>query len=221
MVWNKQSKKGGDVYSSPSTFYTSATIHLNDANPTADFPRSPINSHNPTHPHPSTQRDAPSEVGEVEQVERVRRFPAHLLVRTPDPYRGRVSSALSLEREGCGGWRGDDSENIWRVDDLDLEILTVRRAVELDQDFHQIDHCNARSIYAPWNVIQSELARMIPGLVPIDGGDRVRGNVGKRGWVAIVGGECVSHDLVAPHVLQGPDALNGDVEAPGEGYVSV
>ena len=36
-----------------------------------------------------------------------------------------------------------------------------------------------------------------------------------------VGGERVGHDLVAPCVLQGPDALNGDVEAPGEGYVSV
>jgi hypothetical protein len=38
---------------------------------------------------------------------------------------------------------------------------------------------------------------------------------------ANVGGERVSHDLVTPRVLRGPDALNGDAEAPGEGYVSV
>jgi hypothetical protein len=58
-------------------------------------------------------------------------------------------------------------------------------------------------------------------LVPIDGGDRVRGNVGKERRATNVGGERVGHDLVAPRVLQGPDALNGDVETPGEGHVSV
>jgi hypothetical protein len=64
-------------------------------------------------------------------------------------------------------------------------------------------------------------AGSIPGLVPIDGGDRVRGNVRKERRAANVGGERVGHDLVTPRVLQGPDALNGDVETPGEGHVPV
>lgn len=29
-------------------------------------------------------------------------------------------------REGCGYWRDDDPENLWRISDLDSENLTVR-----------------------------------------------------------------------------------------------
>jgi hypothetical protein len=64
-------------------------------------------------------------------------------------------------------------------------------------------------------------AGSVPCLVPIDRGDRVRGNVGKERRATNVGGERVGHDLVAPRVLQGPDALDGDVKTPGEGHISV
>ena len=60
---------------------SSAVIHINNANPTADSSRHPIDPHNPAHLRPLIQRDASSKVDEVEQVEDVRRLPAPLLVR--------------------------------------------------------------------------------------------------------------------------------------------
>jgi hypothetical protein len=53
-------------------------IHINNANPTADFPGRSIDPHNPTRPRPLIQRDASSKADEVEHV---RRLPASLLVR--------------------------------------------------------------------------------------------------------------------------------------------
>jgi hypothetical protein len=60
-----------------------------------------------------------------------------------------------------------------------------------------------------------------PALVPIDGGGRILGEVWRERQATNVVRERVSYGLGAPRVLQGLDALNGDVEAPGEGYVSV
>ena len=62
---------------------------------------------------------------------------------------------------------------------------------------------------------------MIPGLVPIDGGDWKRGKGRKERRAANVGRDGVTESLVAPRVLYSPDALKGDVEAPGENRISV
>jgi hypothetical protein len=64
-------------------------------------------------------------------------------------------------------------------------------------------------------------SRRIPGLVPIDGGDRIRGDVGKERRATSAEGERVGHDLAAPGALQTSDALNGNVDAPGESQLGV
>lgn len=80
-------------------------------------------------------------------------------------------------------------------------------------------------MYAPWNVTTKRenrraFAGRISGLVPIQGGNRIRGSVGKEHRAANVGGDDIVHDLVAPRVLQTCDALGGDLEAPRENRVS-
>jgi len=62
---------------------------------------------------------------------------------------------------------------------------------------------------------------MILDLVPVDGGDRERGNIWKERRAANVGRDGIYQDLVAPRVLRSSDALNGDVETPGESHISV
>ena len=56
--------------------------------------------------------------------------------------------------------------------------------------------------------------------MPVDGGDRKRGDTGKEHQAANVG-DGVSQGLVVPRVLQRSNALNGDVDIPGESHVSV
>ena len=56
-------------------------------------------------------------------------------------------------------------------------------------------------------------AGRIPGLVPVDGGDRKLGNVGKVFRAENVGGEGIGHDLVVPRMVQISGGLNGVVEA--------
>ena len=46
-------------------------------------------------------------------------------------------------------------------------------------------------------------------------------NGGKERWAANLSGEGASHDFIAPRVLHGPCALNGDVEIPGENKISI
>ena len=58
-------------------------------------------------------------------------------------------------------------------------------------------------------------------MVPVDAGDRIRGNVGKEGRATNVGGDGIAYDFVAPRVLQSSNALNGDVGTPGESHVPV
>ena len=70
----------GDMYSFPSTSYSSAVVHLNDTNPSTDFPQRPIDPYNPAHPHPLIQRNTSSKIDKVEQVERARRLSSHLLI---------------------------------------------------------------------------------------------------------------------------------------------
>jgi len=109
---------------------------------------------------------------------------------------------------------------------LDPENLTFGIFFRLDQELHRIDFCNIRSIYASRKYHLEARKRWtfsgtIPGLVPIDGGDRKRGDSGEECRAANVGGDGVRDNLVAPRVLQGSDALKGDVEAPGENRISV
>ena len=137
-----------------STFYLSAVINLNDANPTANFSRHQVDPHNPTHAHPLIQSDVSSG---NDQVEHVRRLPRHPLVGfleivSRSIRKGKLGDIVG-EGEGCGSWGGDDVENFWRVGNLERN---VRIAVGLDQEFHRIDHCNAHSTYAPWGIIPSE-----------------------------------------------------------------
>jgi hypothetical protein len=49
--------------------------------------------------------------------------------------------------------------------------------------------------------------------IPIEGGDRIRGNVGKDYRTMNIGGECAIYDPAASCVPQAPGALNGDVVA--------
>jgi hypothetical protein len=65
-------------------------------------------------------------------------------------------AAVVEEKEGCGRWRSDNAEDLWRVGDLEYEISTVRGAVWLDQELHRTNLCNARSTYAPWDIILNE-----------------------------------------------------------------
>ena len=58
-------------------------------------------------------------------------------------------------------------------------------------------------------------------MVPVDAGDRIWGNIGKEGRAANVGGDGIADNFVAPRVLQSSNALNGDVETPGESHVPV
>ena len=54
-------------------------------------------------------------------------------------------------------------------------------------------------------------------MVPIDGGNRFSDDPGP----ANVGGEGVGHGLVAPRVLQDPDAsIGGNIEAIRKGHIS-
>lgn len=53
-------------------------------------------------------------------------------------------------------------------------------------------------------------------MVPVDGGDREWGDIGKKRRAANVGGGGVDQGLVAPRVLRSSDALNGDVEPQGK-----
>jgi hypothetical protein len=142
------------VHAFPSTFYSPAVIHLNNASPTADVPRRSIDPHSPTHAHPLIRSDASSE---VDKVERVPRLPGHPLVRFLE-----IDSRSARRRGGFGGivgegywrWRGDTIEDLRRVGSLEPKIFGVRRAVVgLIQELHRIDRCNARSIYAPWDII--------------------------------------------------------------------
>jgi hypothetical protein len=62
-MWNGRRNEGEKRET--STFYLSAAINLNNANPTVDPPRRPIDQHNPTHASPSDtachlQRNRPS-----------------------------------------------------------------------------------------------------------------------------------------------------------------
>jgi len=57
-------------------------------------------------------------------------------------------------------------------------------------------------------------------LVPVDGGDRKKGDTGKERRVANVG-DGVNQGLVVPRVLQRSNLLGGDVEDPGESHVSI
>ena len=57
-------------------------------------------------------------------------------------------------------------------------------------------------------------------MVPIGDDDRIRWNAWKGRRTANVGGERISHELVALHVLHGPGVLIGDVEPPRESHVS-
>ena len=122
-----------------STFYLSAAINLNNANPTVGPARRPIDPHNPTHPHPLVQRVTSSEIDQVLQDDHVRRRPGHLLVHfleidTRSAQRKGEPGAVLGEREGCGRWRSDYVEHFRRISDLEPEISTVRRAAGLDQE---------------------------------------------------------------------------------------
>ena len=73
-------------------------------------------------------------------------------------------------------------------------------------------------MYASWNVVLSEkTSELLP-----EGSQvwyQVTAAIGLEVSSAMnlearVSAETVGHDLVAPCVLQAPDALNGDVEAP-------
>ena len=55
-------------------------------------------------------------------------------------------------------------------------------------------------------------AGRILGLVPSDGQDGIRDIFDDERGAANVGRESAGHDLVAPSVLQAPNALNGDVK---------
>lgn len=64
-------------------------------------------------------------------------------------------------------------------------------------------------------------ASIIPGLEPTDGGSGDSGGAGKERRTTNEGGEGIGHDLVAPSVLDGSDALNGILETPGETHLSL
>jgi hypothetical protein len=66
---------------SSSTCYSSAVTHLSNSNPTADFPRRPVDPHNLTHAHPLIQDNTSGKFDKVEQVKYVRRLPGHVLAR--------------------------------------------------------------------------------------------------------------------------------------------
>ena len=69
--------------------------------------------------------------------------------------------------------------------------------------------------------IRRTFARRNPGLVPSDGGNWILGTFGEERRTTNVGGKRVTHNLVAPGVLQARDAHDGDVEAPGKQHISV
>jgi hypothetical protein len=93
-------KGGGEGIAMSSfllTFYLSAVINFNNTNPTGNFPRRPIDPCNLAHAYPLIRNGTSSDVDEVEQVERVRRLPAHLFSKsTPNPRIGRMVSSISL-----------------------------------------------------------------------------------------------------------------------------
>ena len=72
----------------------------------------------------------------------------------------------------------------------------------------------------PQRANKRTIAGRIAGVVLIGDGDRIRWNVWKGRRTANVGGERISHKLVALRVLHGPGVLIGDVESPRESHVS-
>ena len=73
-----------------SAFSLSVVINLHNGNPTANFPRRPIDPHNPTRAHPLIQGDASSKADDVKQVGHVRRLPRHLLIECHETSSGPV-----------------------------------------------------------------------------------------------------------------------------------
>jgi hypothetical protein len=129
-MWNGRRNEGEKRET--STFYLSAAINLNNANPTVYPPRRPIDQHNPTHAHPLIQRVTSSEIDQVLQVEHVRRRSGHLLVHfleidTRSAQRKGEPGTVLGGREGCGRWRSDDVEHFRRVGDLEPGIWNLNR----------------------------------------------------------------------------------------------
>ena len=167
--------------------HLSSVVHLDKAKTTSNFHRCPINPRNTGDVHPSVQRDTTGRVDKVENLVDIVHLPSHLLVRvrSRSAHRQGELGVVVGEREGHRLWRGNDAHNLWRVGDLEPESLAFGRVVGLEQELHRIHLCDNCSIYAPWNVTPKReskrtFAGMIPGLVPVQGGNRIRGKVGKE-----------------------------------------
>ena len=183
------------------------------------MPRPPVTSvdvplnHSPSNVHPSARRGTS---GRIEKIvhEVIRRRPDHLLtcplkIDSGSAHREGWFGAGVSEREGWGCRRRDDVESLWRIDDLDPEyLIELGSPTRLDQELHRIDVCRKGSILicAPGNTTperESEytFARNTPDLVPLQGGNKIQGRVGRERRTANVGGDGIGYDLVAPRVL--------------------
>ena len=205
--------------------------HLNNANSASNFRQCAIEPHCTSDVHLLIQRHTSSGVDKLEHGVQVVRLPGHLLMRMLEVDAGSTHGEGDLgiligEREGSGGWRGDDAENLWHVCDLDPENVALGRDIRLEQELHRADLYELCSVYTPGNTIpkcesKRTFAGRIPGLVPSEGRDRIRGTFRKERRAANVGREHISHDLVAPCMLQTRDTHHGDVEAPRKHHVPV
>jgi len=187
--------------------YPLAVVHLGDPKSTSDLLSLTLEPNGTSHVHPLVQRDASSKVNELEDGEQAVHSPDQLSFITLGSWSARRDGDLGADigGVGLGFWRSDDAQGFWSVGDLDPENLIFGSEIILNQELHRINL----------------LAGVVPGLVPVHGGDRHRGKVGKEGRSTNVGRDSVTHNLVAPGVFQRSDSLNGHVETPREDHLSV
>ena len=195
-------------------------IDFDHAETTGEIRRGSVHPQVPGHVHPLVQRVAVRKVDKVIEGVHVVHLPDHfvLLGVSSGPAHGEgYLGAVVQDGEPNGFGSGDDVEGVWGVSQLDPENLVIVVTIGLSQVLHRLDLYKQRSIYAPWKR-KSELtiARVIPGLVPVEGSDGERGDTGKESRATDVGSDGVGHDFVAPGMLESADGLDGILKAPRE-----
>jgi hypothetical protein len=128
-----------------------------NANPTADFPRRPIDPRGPSYVHPLRWGTPPAKAMKSNRSYTSVTFQANFWrvfsKLPPDPHKEGRARCRCMGREKCGvdvvtRLGTFNASIIWS-----LEILTVRRAVG---ERSRTDLCRVYSIYAPWDATSSE-----------------------------------------------------------------
>jgi len=192
-----------EMFSNPPLGSRSCVVNLNKTETVSEGVQGPVGPDNTAGVHLSVNDGASSRVGVIEQGDWVRGGPGHRLVG------GVKVDSLTTQREGDfgagegGGWvrGGDHIDELWLIDDLEPEFLSVRATIGLEHEVHRIDL----------------IVRIVPNLVVVDRADR---KAGDEDGSTDVGGSEFRHGLVAPDVLQTPNTAGSETSgAGGESHV--